>query len=138
MDVVLCAQGEQARVLRDGRADVALLHRPFDDTADFDTENLHTEVRLRSSSGGHPVRLKAGVAVSALYEPFPGLKVGVPASELRNQPVVLRNDLFELPVRLNGRLALECAPVGASQTPRRTKPVSPRASHGMPSGGMCR
>ncbi|GGV81354.1 DNA-binding transcriptional LysR family regulator [Streptomyces albaduncus] len=43
VDVVLCGPGEQARVLRDGRADVALLHRPFDDTAGFDTEDLHTE-----------------------------------------------------------------------------------------------
>lgn len=53
-------------------------------------------------SGGHPVRLKAGVALSPLYAPFPGLEVAVPASELRNQPVVSRNDLFELSVRLNG------------------------------------
>ncbi|CAM5455872.1 hypothetical protein SHIRM173S_03909 [Streptomyces hirsutus] len=55
------------------------------------------------------MRLKAGGALSALSVPFPGLKVEVPASELRNQPVVSRNDLFELPVRLNGRLAWECA-----------------------------
>jgi 2-hydroxy-5-methyl-1-naphthoate 7-hydroxylase len=48
------------------------------------------------------VRLKAGVALSPLYARFPGLEVAVPASELRNQPVVSRNDLVELSARLNG------------------------------------
>ncbi|MFF4896352.1 cytochrome P450 [Streptomyces sp. NPDC001068] len=45
-------------------------------------------------------RLEAGVALPALYERFPGLDLAVPASELRNKPVVTQNDLFELPVRL--------------------------------------
>ncbi len=30
VDVLLCGPGEQERLLRDGRADVALLHRPYD------------------------------------------------------------------------------------------------------------
>ncbi|MEU1408261.1 cytochrome P450 [Streptomyces sp. NPDC005728] len=47
-------------------------------------------------------RLEAGVALPALYARFPGLEPAVPASELRNKPVVTQNDLFELPVRLNG------------------------------------
>lgn len=46
-------------------------------------------------------RLEAGVALPALYARFPGLELAVPASELRNKPVVTQNDLFELPVRLN-------------------------------------
>ncbi|MEU0970499.1 cytochrome P450 [Streptomyces sp. NPDC005917] len=46
-------------------------------------------------------RLEAGVALPALYDRFPGLDLAVPASELRNKPVVTQNDLFELPVRLN-------------------------------------
>lgn len=45
-------------------------------------------------------RLEAGVALPALYARFPGLDLAVPASELRNKPVVTQNDLFELPVRL--------------------------------------
>ena len=40
--------------------------------------------------------------MSALYAPFPGLELAVPASQLRNQPVVTQDDLFELLVRLNG------------------------------------
>jgi cytochrome P450 len=45
-------------------------------------------------------RLEAGVALPALYARFPHLDLAVPASELRNKPVVTQNDLFELPVRL--------------------------------------
>ncbi|MFG3498106.1 cytochrome P450 [Streptomyces sp. NPDC047928] len=45
-------------------------------------------------------RLEAGVALPALYGRFPALRLAVPASELRNKPVVTQNDLFELPVRL--------------------------------------
>ncbi|MEU5595273.1 cytochrome P450 [Streptomyces sp. NPDC020298] len=46
-------------------------------------------------------RLEAAVALPALYARFPGLDLAVPASQLRNKPVVTQNDLFELPVRLN-------------------------------------
>jgi DNA-binding transcriptional LysR family regulator len=55
VDVLLCGPGEQAPVLRDGRADVALLHRPFDDTAGFDTEDLHTEGQVVVLPAGHPL-----------------------------------------------------------------------------------
>ncbi|MFD4791568.1 cytochrome P450 [Streptomyces sp. NPDC058459] len=47
-------------------------------------------------------RLEAGVALPALYARFPHLDLAVPAAELRHKPVVTQNDLFELPVRLNG------------------------------------
>jgi 2-hydroxy-5-methyl-1-naphthoate 7-hydroxylase len=45
-------------------------------------------------------RLEAGVALPALYERFPELELAVPASELRNKPIVTQNDLHDLPVRL--------------------------------------
>ncbi|MEU0298975.1 cytochrome P450 [Streptomyces sp. NPDC006175] len=45
-------------------------------------------------------RLEAGVALPALYERFPDLDLAVPASELRNKPIVTQNDLYELPVDL--------------------------------------
>ncbi|WP_405841166.1 cytochrome P450 [Streptomyces sp. NBC_01518] len=45
-------------------------------------------------------RLEADVALPALYERYPHLDLAVPASELRNKPVVTQNDIFELPVRL--------------------------------------
>ncbi|MFI8239557.1 cytochrome P450 [Streptomyces sp. NPDC085866] len=73
--------------------------------------DLTRETRNRHISFGHGPhvcpgaalsRLEAGVALPALYARFPALELEVPASELRNKPVVTQNDLFELPVRLNG------------------------------------
>ncbi|MET9674841.1 cytochrome P450 [Streptomyces sp. NPDC006482] len=45
-------------------------------------------------------RLEASVALPALYERFPALRLAVPREELRNKPVVTQNDLFDLPVFL--------------------------------------
>lgn len=45
-------------------------------------------------------RLEAIVALPALYARFPALTLAVPASELRNKPVLTQNDLFDLPVHL--------------------------------------
>jgi DNA-binding transcriptional LysR family regulator len=53
VDVLLCGVAEQERVLRDGRADVALLHRPFDSIAGFDTEELCTEGQVVVLPAGH-------------------------------------------------------------------------------------
>ncbi|CAL9335097.1 Hca operon transcriptional activator HcaR [Streptomyces sp. enrichment culture] len=55
VDVLLCGIGEQEQLLRDGRADVALLHRPFDATAGFDTEELRTEGQIVILPAGHPL-----------------------------------------------------------------------------------
>src|SRR5215213_8620583 len=55
VDVVLCGVGEQERLLRDGRADVALLHRPFDSTVGFDAEELGTEGQVVVLPAGHPL-----------------------------------------------------------------------------------
>ncbi|MFI9152377.1 LysR family transcriptional regulator [Streptomyces sp. NPDC053367] len=64
VDVMLCGPGEQARVLRDGRADVALLHRPFDDMAGFDTEELHTEGQVAVLPAGHPLGVRPHVRLA--------------------------------------------------------------------------
>ncbi|MFK0224924.1 cytochrome P450 [Streptomyces sp. NPDC090303] len=45
-------------------------------------------------------RLEASVALPALYERFPELRLAVGREELRNKPVVTQNDLFDLPVVL--------------------------------------
>ncbi|NIJ13831.1 DNA-binding transcriptional LysR family regulator [Saccharomonospora amisosensis] len=55
VEVLLCEVGEQARLLRDGRADVALMHRPFDDLAGFDTEELCVEGQVAILPSGHPL-----------------------------------------------------------------------------------
>ncbi|MCK9896173.1 LysR family transcriptional regulator [Frankia sp. AgB32] len=55
VDVLLCGIGEQERVLRDGRADVALLHRPFDSAAGFDTEDLCAHDQVAVLPAGPPL-----------------------------------------------------------------------------------
>ncbi len=54
VDVHLCGIGEQERLLRGGKADVALLHRPFDATAGLHTEELCTEGQVVVLPAGHP------------------------------------------------------------------------------------
>ncbi|OKI05402.1 LysR family transcriptional regulator [Streptomyces sp. CB02923] len=47
-----CEQGE---MLRDGRADVALMHAPFNSLAGFDSEELMTEGQVVVLPAGHPL-----------------------------------------------------------------------------------
>ena len=53
LEVVLCGPGEQGALLRDGRADVALLQRPYDPTEGFDIEELRTERQVLVLPAGH-------------------------------------------------------------------------------------
>src|SRR3954469_5516617 len=55
VEVLLCGIGEQEHLLRDGRADVALLHRPYDTIAGLDYEELRTEGQLLVLPAGHPL-----------------------------------------------------------------------------------
>jgi DNA-binding transcriptional LysR family regulator len=55
VDVQLCGIAAQEGMLRDGRADVALLHQPFDSTVGFDTEELATEGQVVVLPAGHPL-----------------------------------------------------------------------------------
>jgi DNA-binding transcriptional LysR family regulator len=55
VEVLLCEVGEQARLLRDGRADVALMHRPYDDLAGCDSEDLFVEGQVALLPAGHPL-----------------------------------------------------------------------------------
>jgi DNA-binding transcriptional LysR family regulator len=64
VDVVLCGIGEQERMLRDGRADVALLHRPFDSTTGFDYEELSAEGQVALLPAGHPLTSRVHVRMA--------------------------------------------------------------------------
>jgi DNA-binding transcriptional LysR family regulator len=66
VEVVLCGPGEQERLLRDGQADVALLHRPFDSTAGFDAEELHTEGQVALLPAGHPLAGSPSLSMAEL------------------------------------------------------------------------
>ena len=72
VEVLLCGPGEQERLLRDGRADVALLHRPFDDTVGFDTEDLRTEGQVAVLPAGHPLTARAHLELADVAD-LPGL-----------------------------------------------------------------
>ncbi|WP_407645819.1 type 2 periplasmic-binding domain-containing protein [Galactobacter caseinivorans] len=50
---MLCGPGQPESLLRNGSADVALLHRPYDTTAGFDTEDLHAEQQFWVQPLGH-------------------------------------------------------------------------------------
>lgn len=72
VDLLLCGMGEQEPMLRDGRADVALLHLPFDDTAGFDVEELHTEGQIVVLPAGHPLASREQVRAAEVAG-LPGL-----------------------------------------------------------------
>jgi DNA-binding transcriptional LysR family regulator len=72
VDVLLCAPAEQERLLRDGRADVALLHRPYDSTAGFDVEELRTENQIVLLPAGHPLTTRPAVRMADVLA-LPGL-----------------------------------------------------------------
>ena len=61
VEVVLSPPGHQAVMLRDGRADVAILHRPFDDTSGFDVDTLAVEDQVLILPSGHPASSRASM-----------------------------------------------------------------------------
>jgi DNA-binding transcriptional LysR family regulator len=72
VDVVLCRIAEQERLLRDGRADVALLHRPFDSVAGLDSEELVTEGQVVVLPAGHPLSTRSELSMAEVAQ-LPGL-----------------------------------------------------------------
>lgn len=64
IEVSLGGPGQPETLLRTGRADVALLHRPYDDTAGFDTQDLHTERQMLVAPAGHPVASRSRLSMA--------------------------------------------------------------------------
>jgi DNA-binding transcriptional LysR family regulator len=64
VEVVLSPPGHQAVMLRDGRADVAILHRPFDDTSGFDVDTLAVEDQVLILPSGHPASSRASMTLA--------------------------------------------------------------------------
>ena len=72
IEVTLVGPGQPEALLRTGRADVALLHRPYDETAGLDTEDLHTEQQVLVLPAGHPLAARPHVSmvdVNAVNDP---------------------------------------------------------------------
>lgn len=74
IEVLLCEVGEQAGRLRDGRADVAIMHRPYDDLAGFDSEDLHTEGQIALLPAGHPLAAREQLTLAEVSD-VPGLPI---------------------------------------------------------------
>lgn len=55
IEVLPSGMCEQEEMLRDGRADVALMHAPFNSLAGFDSEELLTEGQIAILPAGHPL-----------------------------------------------------------------------------------
>ncbi|AQW49280.1 LysR family transcriptional regulator [Streptomyces violaceusniger] len=55
VDVLPSGTCEQEEMLRDGRADVALMHKPFNSLTGFDSEELTTEGQIAILPAGHPL-----------------------------------------------------------------------------------
>ncbi len=72
VEVVLSPPGHQAAMLRDGRADVAILHRPFDDLSGFDVEPLTVEDQVVVLPAGHPASGAPSMTVAEATS-IPGL-----------------------------------------------------------------
>jgi DNA-binding transcriptional LysR family regulator len=87
VDVFLCGIGEQATRLRQGHADLGLLHRPHDDLSGFDTEELLVERQVVVLPTRHRLAGRASVRLADLRgEPLPRWPVtsaegGTPADD---------------------------------------------------------
>ncbi|MFB9682131.1 LysR family transcriptional regulator [Streptosporangium vulgare] len=65
----MCEQGE---MLRDGRADAAIMHAPFNSLAGFDSEELMTEGQIAVLPARHPLAARATLSMADVGD-VPGL-----------------------------------------------------------------
>ncbi|MEV0642306.1 LysR family transcriptional regulator [Streptomyces sp. NPDC050619] len=87
VEVVVCGIGEQARMLRDGRVDLAFLHAPHDDLGGFDTEPLLTQDEVAVLPRGHRLADRAALTLADLDgEPTP--RWAEPSSDEASGPEV--------------------------------------------------
>jgi DNA-binding transcriptional LysR family regulator len=74
VEVLLCEVGEQSHRLRDGQADVALMHRPYDDLAGFDTADLRVEGQVAILPAAHPLAARDQLTLAEVSD-VPGLPI---------------------------------------------------------------
>ncbi|WKV76217.1 LysR family transcriptional regulator [Streptomyces sp. PCS3-D2] len=72
IEVLPCGLCEQEELLRDGRADVALMHTPWNSLAGFDSEALTTEGQVAVLPAGHPLAARETLSLADV-EDVPGL-----------------------------------------------------------------
>ncbi|GAB1645354.1 LysR family transcriptional regulator [Krasilnikovia sp. MM14-A1259] len=72
VEVLQCRMCDQEARLRDGSADVALMHVPFNSLAGFDSEELMTEGQLAVLPAGHPLATRETLSMADISD-LPGL-----------------------------------------------------------------
>ncbi|MFJ9024033.1 LysR family transcriptional regulator [Streptomyces sp. NPDC102259] len=64
IEVLPCGICEQGEMLRDGRADVALMYTPFNSLAGFDSEELMTEGQIAILPAQHPLAARKALSLA--------------------------------------------------------------------------
>ena len=139
VEVILCGVGEQERLLRDGRADVALLHRPFDSAAGLDVEELSTETQVLVLPAVHPLAGRSSLTMTEATT-IPGLPMprwpgrdgtypGGPGPEVRDhaqllQLIALGRTAAVLPESCRSQLRPGLATVPVPDAPRVTTVIA--------------
>ncbi|PWG15398.1 LysR family transcriptional regulator [Streptomyces sp. V2] len=132
VDLLLCEAHQHQQLLLDGRADVALLHLPFDSAAGLDTEALCTEGQVAILPAAHPLAGRSEVRmadVTALPDlpmarwPGPdGIYPEGPGTEVRNltqlfQMIALGRTTAVLPESAGAGLRQDLAAVPVLDAP---------------------
>jgi len=68
VEVLLCEVGEQRVVLREGRADVALMHSPYDVTAEFNSAPIVTERQVAILPAAHPLARRSHLSLADVVD----------------------------------------------------------------------
>ncbi|MER6254103.1 LysR family transcriptional regulator [Streptomyces sp. NPDC001584] len=68
VEVLQCRMSDQEARLRDGSADVALMHVPFNSLAGFDSEELMTEGQLAVLPAGHPLAARNTLSMADISD----------------------------------------------------------------------
>ncbi|MEW9553957.1 LysR family transcriptional regulator [Nonomuraea sp. NPDC050783] len=68
IDVLLCELGEQGRLLRDGRADVAIMHAPFDVMTGLDSVEILTEGQVAILPAAHPLARRSSLTMAEVSD----------------------------------------------------------------------
>jgi DNA-binding transcriptional LysR family regulator len=68
IEVLPSGMCEQEGMLRDGRADVALMHTPFNSLAGFDSVELMTEGQVAILPAGHPLAARKVLSLAEISE----------------------------------------------------------------------
>ncbi|WP_055480529.1 LysR family transcriptional regulator [Sphaerimonospora mesophila] len=68
IDVLLCEIGEQGRLLRDGRADVAIMHAPFDVMTGLDSTEILTEGQVAIVPASHPLAQRSSLTMAEVSD----------------------------------------------------------------------